>query len=677
MKLVIAEKPSVAQSIAAVLGVTNRRDGYIDGNGYIVSWCVGHLVALADTAVYDERYAKWRYEDLPILPQKWQYAVQQSTAKQFSILKELMNRNDVSEIVCATDAGREGELIFRLVYNKAGCKKPFTRLWISSMEDSAIRKGFENLKNSHDYDNLYQSALCRQRADWIIGINATRLFSVLYHETLNVGRVQTPTLKILVERAAKIAAFKKEKYYIVHLNFGSFEAASKEIDSLVTAESLSLACDHETATCTSVNREKKTIAPPHLFDLTGLQKDANGVFGYTAQQTLDIAQSLYEKKLLTYPRTDSQYLTSDMKASTEDVLALLVGKMPFMRKIPAYSHDIYRVLDSSKVTDHHAIIPTMQFAKANLSELSHDELNILFLVSARLICAVTKPYVYETTTAIFRCADTDFVARGKVVLQDGWRSVDQIARATLTGKDIVEDEQVLPSISPNDQFKDVSSEISDHFTSPPKAFTDATLLSAMDPLGTPATRASIIEKLVQSGFVVRKGKKLLPTEKGIRLIGVLPEILTSASLTAQWENSLGDISKGQASPSEFMCGIADMAKNLVSNNCIASETLCNKDNLSVGACPRCGQPVLEHSRGFDCADRSCGFSLWKENKFFTMKHKVLTREMVEELLEKGQVRVDGCYSEKTGKSYDAIISLNDNGGQYVNFAMTFVNKKAG
>lgn len=545
MQLVIAEKPSVAASIAAALGVKEKKDGYIEGGGYLISWCVGHLVELAEAAAYGEQYKKWSYESLPILPEEWQYNVAADKGKQFSILKELMHRADVSEVVNACDAGREGELIFRFVYEVTGCNKPMRRLWISSMEDKAIKAGFADLKDGRDYDALYASALCRAKADWIIGINATRLFSCLYDKTLNVGRVQTPTLKMLVDRGEAISHFKKEKYYHVRLDLSGAEAASERISDKSRADALKAACEAGTAVCVSLTKEKKTAAPPKLFDLTSLQREANKIYGYTAKQTLDLAQTLYEKRLLTYPRTDSAFLTDDMGDTAAKTVAMLSGKLPFMEGAE-FTPEVSRTLDSSKVSDHHAIIPTMELAKTDLAALPESERNILTLAGARLIFAAAEPHIFEAVTAVFSCADTEFTARGKTVLAGGWKDLERRYRATLKGKPDPEDadsdgENTLPELSEGQSFESPTAKVTEHFTTPPKPHNEATLLSAMeragnedtDPdaerrgLGTPATRAAVIEKLVKSGFAERKGKQLIPTQNGAALVSVLPDMLTS------------------------------------------------------------------------------------------------------------------------------------------------------
>lgn len=693
-QLVIAEKPSVAMSYAKVLGATNRSDGYLEGNGYLVSWCIGHLVELAPPNAYGERYIKWSVADLPILPQKWQYLVSASTKKQFGILQDLMHRPDVESIVCAMDAGREGELIFRLVYEMAGCTKPFSRLWISSMEDAAIREGFADLRPGAEYDPLYQSALCRQKADWLIGINATRLFSVLYHRTLNVGRVQTPTLAILVDRDWKITSFKKEKYHHVRLVLDGAEAVSERITSPEEAKTLRAACAAGPAVCTSVTREQKKEAPPKLYDLTTLQREANRVFGYTAKQTLDYAQSLYEKKLLTYPRTDSRYLTADM-AETASAVLHLAAKVPPFDGCAEFFPDVTLLVNDGKVSDHHAIIPTLELEKADLSALPVGERNILLLVCRELLCVVAEPFVYETVTATFTCGGQTFTAKGRHVLSLGWKDIDRIFRASL--KEEPEDEAepaALPDFTEGQLFNRVKAAVTEHFTAPPKAYTEDTLLAAMETagkddmpedaerkgLGTPATRAAILEKLVAAGFVERKGKSLIPTKAGINLVTVLPDTLTSPMLTAEWEQKLTGIARGEADPASFMDGISEMTRELVKNYSHISEEgqkLFAPERETVGLCPRCGKPVYEGKKNFYCSDRSCQFVLWKDDRFWTSRKKELTKKMAGDLLKKGRTSVKGMWSEKKGASYDAVVVLDDTGGKYVRFKLEFPKRKEG
>ena len=696
MKLVICEKPSVGTAVAAALGVTGRKDGYIEGNGYVISWCIGHLVGLAEAAAYGEQYKKWSYDSLPILPQEWQYTVAADKGKQFKTLKELMHRADVSEVVNACDAGREGELIFRFVYEMAGCKKPFTRLWISSMETGAIKSGFDNLKDGRGYDALYHSALCRAKADWLIGINATRLFSCLYGKTLNVGRVQTPTLKMLVDRDAAIMNFKKETYYHVCLMLPGAEAASAKIRAADEASKLKAACEASAAVCTSLTREKKTVAPPKLFDLTSLQREANRIYGYTAKQTLDLAQALYEKKLLTYPRTDSAFLTDDMGETATGIIKVLCEKLSFMEGAD-FSPEIAKVLNSKKVSDHHAIIPTMELAKTDLTTLPESERNILILTGARLLMATAEPHVYEAVTAVFSCADHEFTARGKTVIAAGWKDLERLYRATLKKKLDSDDEENelaldVPDCTEGQTFDKPAAKVTEHDTTPPKPHNEASLLSAMeragnedtDPdaerrgLGTPATRAAVIEKLVKGGFVERKGKQLLPTKDGTNLVCVLPDSLTSPQLTAAWENNLTQIAKGNADPAAFMQGIEAMTQELVKTYASVlgeEQELFKPEKTELGKCPRCKSPVYEGKKNYYCYNKECSFTMWKNDRFFEERKTVFTPKIAAALLKSGKAKVKKLYSVKTGKTYDGTVLLADTGGKYVNYKVTISKDK--
>ena len=686
-QLVIAEKPRVARSIAAVIGATDRQDGYLQGNGYLVSWCIGHLVSFADAALYDERFKKWRYEDLPIIPESWRLTVPPDKRERFDILRTLLRSEEVSEVINACDAGREGELIFRTVYHLAGCTKPMKRLWISSMEDSAIREGFANLKPGRDYDPLHQSALCRAKADWLIGINATRLFSVLYHKTLTVGRVQTPTLKMLADRDAKITGFQKEKYHIVHIAGGGVEAASDRFPDPAEAESVKTACAGAQAVCASVVREKKTEQPPKLYDLTTLQREANRLFGFTAKQTLDYAQTLYEKRLLTYPRTDSRFLTDDMEQTAAGIVADLVPMLAFMEGA-AFSPEIRRVLNSAKVSDHHAIIPTAEFVKQGFSGLADSEKKLLSLVCCKLLCAVAPAHEYEAVNATFTCAGHDFTAKGKTVFSPGWKDIDRRFRASLKTDADEDGETVreLPELAEGQVFEDMAASVTEHFTSPPKPYTEDTLLSAMERagaedmpddaerkgLGTPATRAAILEKLVQTGFIQRKGKQLLPTQDGINLAAVLPEALTSPALTAEWESRLSEIAKGEADPDEFMAGIEAQARDLVKTySCVSEDKqkLFQTERVAIGTCPRCGEAVYEGKKNYYCGNRACQFVMWKNDRFFEERKKAFTPKIAAALLKHGKVKIKGLFSPKTGKTYDGTVLLADTGGKYVNFRM--------
>ena len=691
MKLIIAEKPSVAKSIASALGVTSGADGFYEGSGWIVSWCVGHLVSPMDAASYDQRFKKWRYENLPILPEPFGYVLISGKEDAYHNLRSLMNRPDVEGIVNACDAGREGELIFRLVYGMTGCCKPVQRLWISSMEDSAIREGFQNLRPSSEYDALYHSALCRQKADWLVGINATRLFSVLYHRTLNVGRVQTPTLAMLAEREEKIQSFQKEKYHHVRLQVGGAEAVSERFEKLSQAQAALVSCTDRPATCTSVTREQKKEHPPKLYDLTTLQREANRILGYTAKQTLDYAQSLYEKKLLTYPRTDSRYLTSDMAESASVIVHLAARIAPF-DGCTSFFPDVLSLISDKDVSDHHAIIPTMEIEKADIHHLPVGERNLLLLVCCKLLCVVAEPFTYEVVTAAFDCGGHMYTAKGKRVISEGWREIDSLFHSYLKVDAESKESAVLPDFTEGQVFSHVDATISEHFTSPPKPFTEDTLLAAMERagaedmpedaeqkgLGTPATRAATIEKLIPAGFVERKGKNLIATKDGINLVSILPEALTSPMLTAQWEQKLTAIARGEADPDSFMDGITELVRELVRNHTQVSEEgqkLFAPKKETIGRCPRCGKPVYEGKKNFACSDRTCSFVLWKQDRFWTSRKKELTAKMASELLEKGRTSVKGLWSEKRGSTYDAVVVMEDTGEKFIKFHLEFPNKK--
>lgn len=574
MKLVIAEKPSVAFALSKAMGIKGgRKDGYIEGGGYYISWCIGHLIALAEPNLYDDKYVKWKYADLPIMPDEFKYKISGDKNKQFKVIKDLMRKKEVTEIINACDAGREGELIFRLVYNQAECKKPMKRLWISSMEESAICEGFNNLKDGSEFNNLYLSSLCRLWADWLVGINATRLFSLLYDTTLNIGRVQTPTLALLVKRHEQITYFRPEKYYTVSVGLGKVNAVSDKFDNIETANTVKAACEKSQAVCVSITKEQKTEKPPKLFDLTTLQRQANKIYGYTAKQTLDLAQSLYEKKLITYPRTDARYLTEDMAETAAAVIHLSANVPPF-DTAPDFFPDISNMIDNKKVSDHHAIIPTVEIEKTDLAELPKGELNILKLIICKLLCASAEPYVYENKTAVFECGGYTFTVKGKTVISYGYKTIEKLLCDTSSES---EDEIYVPDFYRGQRFAGVTAETLEKETKPPKPYTEDTLLSAMENagnknivkdaerkgLGTPATRAGIIEKIVQTGFAERKGKQIIPTKNGTLLVSVLPDTLISADLTAEWENSLTQIAKGKSSPDLFMSGIKAMITELV------------------------------------------------------------------------------------------------------------------
>ena len=706
MKLVIAEKPSVAQSIAKVIGATERCDGYLEGNNYIVSWCVGHLVELAEPGAYDEKYEKWRKDDLPIIPPVWEYVTSPGTRKQFNILRDLMKREDVTSLVEATDAGREGELIFRLVYDQAKCKKPFERLWISSMEDQAILEGFSNLKSGAEYDKLYEAALCRERADWIVGINGTRLFSTLYRQTLNVGRVMTPTLALAVEREASIAAFKTEAFYQVQLLVEGITLSSDRIAEKEKALDLENKCKAAgQARIKKVEKKQREEKAPTLFDLTSLQREANKRLGYTAQQTLDYTQSLYEKKLCTYPRTDSKYLTDDMEETVGERLSIIdeIYDLPVSEEIR-----IKKVINGKKVTDHHAIIPTAEISKQNLDELPKGEQEILRLLATRLAEAVAGPCIYAETVIEAECTGETFKAKGKQVINPGWKAV--AGKYNADGKKLLgentdsenegngsdDNTAISREFTEGEDLAFSGTNLKEGHTSPPVSFTEDTLLSAMEKagadetpdeaerkgLGTPATRAGIIEKLVNTGFIERKGDKktkyLVPTHKGTALITVIPEAIQSPSMTAEWEQKLSQIEQGQFDSDEFMLEISQMVNNLVETYEVVkdSEVLMHPVYEPVGTCPCCGASVIEKSKGFFCESNDCKFALWKDNRFFDSLSKKITRPIAEQLLIKGKAKLKKCRSIKTGKTYDCTVTMSVNQNGQPQFGLEFEKQKS-
>ncbi len=696
MQFVVTEKNSVARSVAAVLGASEKKKGFLEGNGYWVSWCVGHLVELAAPSEYDEKYAKWRAEDLPILPKKWQFSIIESTKAQFSILRTLINDARVTSIICATDAGREGELIFRLVYALCGCTKPVERLWISSLEDVAIAEGFRSLRPASEYDSLYQAALCRAQADWLVGINATRLFSTRYHQLLNIGRVMTPTLALLVEREAQIQAFQSTPFYTVQLDCGSLTAVSERLTERAEAERIAALCDGKEARISKLEQKERLEQPPRLYDLTSLQRDANRLLGYTAQQTLDYAQSLYEKKLASYPRTDSRYLTSHMENSTKTLVASITNLLSFTGNM-SVPCNVAQVIDNSKVTDHHALIPTSGIAGYDLLSLPAGERSLLTLLMVRLLCAVGTPCRIHETAVTLECEGVSFSVKGKQIMNMGWKSMEKNYRTALKSAPVEETAaRELPPLNDQMTFLPIKTSIQEGKTSPPRFYTEATLLSAMENagagetpddaerkgLGTPATRAGIIEKLVKTGQIERKkGKKscvLLPTQKGVSLITVLPEELQSPLLTAEWEQKLKQIERGELEPTLFLQEITEMVRGLVqsSHSVPESSVLFAEETKSIGVCPRCGSTVVERPKGFLCSNRDCRFALWRQNPFFAAKKKELTAAIASMLLKEGRAFVKGLYSPKTGKTYDTTIVLDDSGGQYVNFKLEFQQKKS-
>ena len=688
--LIITEKPSVARTISKVLGVTARRDGYLEGGGYLISWCVGHLVELAPPGVYDPRLERWDRADLPILPERWQYLVSSSTKKQFDILCKLMHWADVDRIICATDAGREGELIFRLVYHQCNCRKPVSRLWISSMEDAAIRAGFANLKPSTEYDSLYKAALCRERADWLVGINATRLFSCLHGVTLNVGRVMTPTLAMTVEREAAIAAFKPEPFYIIQLQTGGCMASSERFKDKTQAEDLLAKCRKSSRVLVQKSEcKERSERPSALYDLTTLQRDANRLLGYSAQQTLDYTQALYEKKLVTYPRTDSRYLTEDMAAGLPGLVMDTAVAFGFRGAIPVHAK---QVINNKKVSDHHAILPTQSVAGADLSSLPVGEASILRLIAARLLAAVGEPYRYAETTVQFECTGQTFTAKGKTVLDEGWKAIE---RAILgdTAEKIEENLDVLTEAQNGETHPILDAELKEGRTTPPKHFTEDTLLAAMETvgkedmreeverrgIGTPATRAATIEKLVQKGFLAREGggktKHLIPTEKGCALIAAMPEQLKSPAMTAAWEKKLLEIERNNYTPEQFMEEIESMMKMLVNQyaNTPNAPAKAASGAPVVGTCPHCGSDVAEREKGWFCTSRECRFVIWKDNAFFNRLGKCPTRQVVDKLLRDGRARLKDCKSQRTGKTYNATVMLTTEADGRAKFSLEFEN----
>ena len=668
VRLVICEKPAVSMAVANVLGAKTRRNGYMEGNGYIVSWCFGHLAEFAHAETYNERFKRWRYDDLPIVPDAWEYVVGKDKGEQFATLRDLMHRDDVSEVINGCDAGREGELIFRTVYYLAGCTKIMKRLWVSSMEDEAIRRGFAELRPGSLYDGLYHAALCRAKADWLVGINGTRLFSILYHRKLNVGRVISPTLALIVQRECEIDAFKPEPFYTVTLDCGGFTLTGEKVKDKSAAKKVQAECAGQSVVVKSVERQEKKENPPLLFDLTTLQRTANKELGFTAQQTLDYLQSLYEKKLCTYPRTDSRHLTEDM-VSTLPSLVNIAAAICQTEEPGAIRTE--KICNNAKVTDHHAILPTVSAGKADISVLPKGERSLLQLVARQLLCAVAEPYRVAETVVTAECAGQTFTAKGKIVLAAGWKAY--------LDKD--SEDKVLPELLEGTELPVQSSKIKEGTTKPPAHHTEDSILHAMETagledmpedaerkgLGTPATRAGILEKLVANGFIERKKAQktvhLIPTHRAVSLITVLPEQLQSPLLTAEWEHRLKQIEHGELAPDEFLSDITEMVTDLVRNYHAVkgAEVLFPSGREVVGKCPRCGGDVIEAKKGFFCECGDCRFSLWRDNKFFQAKHMTLTKAQATELLTNGRTFVKGLYSEKTGNSYDAWVVLDDNG----------------
>ena len=693
MRVILAEKPSVAQSIAAVLGADQKKNGYLQGENDLVSWCIGHLIELAPPEIYDARYAKWRREDLPIVPGAWESVVSDGTKKQFAVLKDLLNRTDVDEVVCATDAGREGELIFRMVYEKTGCNKPVKRLWISSLEESAIRDGFRSLKPVTAYDALYRAALCRAQADWLVGINGTRLYSRLYGTKLNVGRVMAPTLAMVVQREKEIAAFQVERFYTVQLSCG-FPAQSGRIKTREEAERIRASCHCKKAAVKQIERRQKKEKPPKLYDLTALQRDANRIYGYTAQQTLDYAQILYEKKLATYPRTDSRFLTHDLRDRLPALIECVAQVLPFVSGLPLAVY-AQQVICDEKVSDHHAIIPTQNMTREALAQLPVGERSILILLAVRLLTATGDPCETDEVEVSLDCEGHGFAAKGSAVRQMGYKVFEETFRGSLGSRERKEQEYPIPPLEIGQIVGPVVATIREGQTTPPKRYTEDTLLAAMETagakdapedaerkgLGTPATRAGTLEKLVDAGFVVRKGeqkaKSLYPTEKAAALIAVLPENLRSPMMTAQWEQRLKRIEHGQEEAAGFMDDIVRMVTELVQSAQPVpdAQKLFPSDRPSVGACPCCGATVTETAKGFFCESRICRFGIWKDNRFFAQIGQSVNKGVVEALIRDGAAKLKGLRSKKTGRRYDATLKMMCGEQGVPRFQMEFEREK--
>lgn len=692
--LVIAEKPSVAQSYAKNLSAYKREDGYLEGESCIVSWCLGHLAEYAQPEEYDPKYEKWQFDDLPILPEVWKLKVSKDKKKQFEVIKTLMNRSDVEYLVNGCDAGREGELIFQRVYDLAGCRKPVKRLWISSMEDAAIQKGFQTMKSEEEYKNLCMAAVCRAQADWLIGMNGTRAYTTRYFKRLVVGRVQTPTLAMLAERQERIEQFQKEAFYKVALTDGKLTVVSEDIANEEAADLLAALCNGSTAVVTQMKKERKKSFPPKLYDLTSLQREANRYFGYTAKRTLDMLQELYEEKLVTYPRTDSQFVTEDMKDSVEE----LVGKMPVLLPFVDYGqlgHGVKRVINNAKVSDHHAILPTKEAVEKGISDLPSDKKNLLMLICQQLVQATGEEYLYEQTDITVKCQEQDFKARGKIPVQMGFKEVEKAFKQLCVKAEPVEGKEKETSIPAGYEegmrLFPVKAEKTTHYTSPPKPFNEDTLLAAMETagnkefnsetekkgLGTPATRASIIEKLVSSGYAQRKGKQILPSTEGKELVKVMPEYLKSAVMTAEWENQLLMMEKGQITDTQFMGEITSLVRKILEVCREIPEEERRRFQTArevIGKCPVCGCDVFEGKQNFYCSNRQCDFALWKENRFLGSMEKNLDKKMARELLDKACTHVKGLYSKKKDMKFDADLLLTLEDGK-PRFHLEFPKKK--
>lgn len=692
--LIIAEKPSVAKSLANVIGAYQEKKGYLEGRECIVSWCLGHLAEYAFPESYGEKYAEWNFDDLPIIPSPWKLSVTKDKVQQYTVLKELMCRQDIDYVINACDAGREGELIFRRVYDLSKCKMPVMRLWISSMEDAAIREGFRSMKPGREYDNLAAASVCRAKADWLLGINESRAFTTTYGRRLILGRVQTPTLAMITEREAAIDGFQKEQYYLVHLKKDGLDALSDKFRDKAEAEALANACSGQDATVVFVDQEQKTIAPPRLYDLTSLQRDANRYFGMTASQTLEAAQALYESKLITYPRTDSKFLTEDMEETAGVVIRNILEAVPFVA-VGMVPESIERLMDNKKVTDHHAIIPTAEIGKCDFDSLPERDRKVLFLIATRLLCAAGKPHKYTVTTAGIECQGKLFGAQNSHSDGISWKSFEEAMKAYCRA-DAAEDEDKeietrMPTLHEGDIIPSVETKVTEHWTKPPQHYTEGSLLSAMEHagskemdddverkgLGTPATRASMIEKLIAGGYVIRKKKQLLPTDEGKLLISLVPEYLKSASMTAQWENRLLAMERGQDDPKQFMEDIIAQLMYTLQECKAVPDDVRNKyrvrkegEKESLGNCPICGKPVYEGSKVYYCSDTDCNFCLWKDNRFLESMKKTMTKDMAVDLLSHGRTYVKGLYSKKRDKCFSADLVMEVKDGK-VNYALEF------
>lgn len=692
--LVLAEKPSVGRDIARVLGCTNKGEGLIAGEEYIVSWCIGHLVQLYEPEDYDKKYKAWSMDTLPIVPEVFRLKASSGTSKQFSIVKKLMNSSEVDSIICATDAGREGELIFRYTYALSKCNKPFNRLWISSMTDAAIKKGFKEIKPGADYDSLYSSAKCRSESDWLVGMNASRAFSIVYNSNLSIGRVQTPTLAIIVARHIERENFKADNYYEVSVKYDGYTGtwyneASKDtkIMDKLQAQAIADKVKGKEGTVKDLKHEHKKEPPPQLFDLTELQRASNRKYGLSASKTLDIVQSLYEKKLVTYPRTDSKYISEDIVPTLMDRVNSV--NRPGFSSVTGYIKKLSdlnmgkRYVDDKKVSDHHAILPTEQPPRAG--SLSADEEKLYDIIARRFLSIFMPPYEYTATTLLSTVEGETFISKGKTVQRLGWKY--------LYGNDSPEDkkekEESLPELKVGDQLKTKGVKVEEKQTKPPALYNEATLLSAMENvgrfvedeelkeqlkeggLGTPATRAGIIERLIKVGYIKREKKNLIPTEKGINLITIVPDKIKSPELTGSWEKALSLMAKGQYDSKAFMDSIIEYSISLI--NEAKSDTKPVhferefKKKTPAGKCPACGSPVFENSKSWGCSawkTKGCKFSIWKEDKFLARYNKTVTGVIAKALLKDGLAEAKGLTKPGTQEKFDSMVKLIQSNGYW-------------